>query len=67
LRSTGRPVIAEAYTAVTSSIVARVLSRVVSCGRPVDRKDLRPGHPFYAALHGDTDQAVIADAFTVAR
>lgn len=53
-----------ASTRPTMELVSAVYASAIT-GRPVNRTDLVPGHPFYAALHGGVPQEEITTAFAV--
>lgn len=53
-----------ASTRPTMEFVSALYASALT-GRPVDRADLVPGHPFYAALNGGVDQEVIDQAMII--
>ncbi len=53
-----------ASTRPTMELVSAVYASAIT-GRPVNRTDLVPGHPFYSALHGGVPQEQITAAFAV--
>jgi predicted dehydrogenase len=52
-----------ASTRPTMEFVTALYASAIT-GGPVRRADLTPGHPFYRALHGDTAQTEISQAFS---
>lgn len=53
-----------ASTRPTMEFVTGLYASAVT-GDPVDRSDLRPGHPFYEALHGNISKPELMDRFTI--
>lgn len=53
-----------ASTRPTMEFVTALYASAIT-GGPVDRADLKPGHPFYGALHGGVEQSKISQAFTL--
>jgi predicted dehydrogenase len=51
-------------TRATMEFVTALYASAIT-GGPVDRAELKPGHPFYTALHGGVDQTKIDEAMTI--
>jgi predicted dehydrogenase len=55
-----------AATRPTMEFVTALYASAIT-GEPVHRADLTPGHPFYRALHGNTPEPRLTDAFLLGK